>query len=176
MCHICVCECICVCIWVCLCGRLQWDKAFSCDQCVCVRIGVVPSQSADLAHHHCLLLINSRLSDKMVLEDDRTGTGRGIPHISGSFNSKLVARLDRAPGDIMGFLEACAMGNQERVEELLEKGVVSAVKIQRVLKSERKKCKFMRLVNILILVLLVIIPTNCKAMCHLPRMQKNKGS
>jgi len=57
----------------------------------------------------------------MVLEDDRTG--RGIPHISGGFNSKLVARLNRAPGDIMGFLEACAMGNQARVEELLEKGV-----------------------------------------------------
>ena len=59
----------------------------------------------------------------MVLEDDRTGAG--IPHISGTFNAKLVARLNRAPGDIMGFLEACAMGNQARVEELLEKGVVS---------------------------------------------------
>jgi len=61
-----------------------------------------------------------QISD-MVLEDERTG--RGIPHISGGFNSKLVARLNRAPGDIMGFLEACAMGNQARVEELLEKGV-----------------------------------------------------
>ena len=60
----------------------------------------------------------------MVLEDDRTGAG--IPHISGTFNAKLVARLNRAPGDIMGFLEACAMGNQARVEELLEKGGVSA--------------------------------------------------
>ena len=64
----------------------------------------------------------------MVVEDDRTG--RGIPHISGNFNSKLVARLNRAPGDIMGFLEACAMGNQTRIEELLEKGVVRAVNIQ----------------------------------------------
>ena len=66
----------------------------------------------------------------MVLEEDRTGAG--IPHISGTFNAKLVARLNRAPGDIMGFLEACAMGNQARVEELLEKGVVSAVNIQKV--------------------------------------------
>ena len=35
-----------------------------------------------------------------------------------------MARLNSAPGDIMGFLQACAMGNLARVEELLEKGVV----------------------------------------------------
>jgi len=58
----------------------------------------------------------------MVLEEgDRTG--RGIPHISSTFNNKLVARLNSAPGDIMSFLQACAMGNLARVEELLEKGV-----------------------------------------------------
>ena len=71
----------------------------------------------------------------MVLEDDRTG--RRIPHISGGFNSKLVARLNRAPGDIMGFLEACAMGNQARVEELLGKGVVSSVNIHKVVEADR---------------------------------------
>ena len=36
-----------------------------------------------------------------------------------------MARLNSAPGDIMSFLQACAMGNLARVEELLEKGVVS---------------------------------------------------
>ena len=35
-----------------------------------------------------------------------------------------MARLNSAPGDIMSFLQACAMGNLARVEELLEKGVV----------------------------------------------------
>ena len=74
----------------------------------------------------------------MVLEEDRTGAG--IPHISGTFNAKLVARLNRAPGDIMGFLEACAMGNQARVEELLEKGVVSAVNIQKVTDKNVTQC------------------------------------
>ena len=44
-----------------------------------------------------------------------------------SFNNRLVSRLSRAPSDLMHFLEACAMGNMERVEVLLEKGVVSAV-------------------------------------------------
>jgi len=58
----------------------------------------------------------------MVLEEDDR-TGRGIPHISSTFNNKLVARLNSAPGDIMSFLQACAMGNLARVEELLEKGV-----------------------------------------------------
>ena len=43
-----------------------------------------------------------------------------------SFNNRLVARLTRAPSDLMHFLEACAMGNMERVEVLLEKRVVSA--------------------------------------------------
>ena len=77
----------------------------------------------------------------MVLEEDRAGAG--IPHISGTFNAKLVARLNRAPGDIMGFLEACAMGNQARVEELLEKGVVSAVNIQKVTDKSHPVCSNM---------------------------------
>ena len=42
-----------------------------------------------------------------------------------TFNSRLAARLTRAPSDLMHFLEACAMGNTHRVEALLEKGVVS---------------------------------------------------
>ena len=77
----------------------------------------------------------------MVLEEDRAGAG--IPHISGTFNAKLVARLNRASGDIMGFLEACAMGNQARVEELLEKGVVSAVNIQKVTDKSHSVCSNM---------------------------------
>ena len=44
-----------------------------------------------------------------------------------SFNNRLVARLSRAPSDLMHFLEACAMGNLDRVESLLRKGVVSGV-------------------------------------------------
>ena len=54
------------------------------------------------------------------------GGGRGIQmEGGGSFNNKLVSKLSCAPGDIMVFLEACAMGNVDRVEQLLEKGVVS---------------------------------------------------
>merc|ERR1719309_1208527 len=40
-----------------------------------------------------------------------------------SFNNKLVTKLSCAPADIMVFLEACAMGNIDRVNELIEKGV-----------------------------------------------------
>ena len=35
--------------------------------------------------------------------------------------------MNSAPGDIMSFLQACAMGNLARVEELLEKGVVGVI-------------------------------------------------
>ena len=50
--------------------------------------------------------------------------GRGI-HIDGhaSFNNRLVTRLNSAPSDLMHFLEACAMGNIDRVNCLIEKGV-----------------------------------------------------
>ena len=44
-----------------------------------------------------------------------------------SFNNRLVARISRAPSDLMHFLEACAMGNMERVEVLLMAGVVSSL-------------------------------------------------
>ena len=47
-----------------------------------------------------------------------------------SFNNRLVSRLSRAPSDLMHFLEACAMGNIDRVESLLAKGVVSGVKVE----------------------------------------------
>ena len=60
----------------------------------------------------------------MVVE----GAGRGIDMQGGaSFNNKLVTKLSCAPADIMVFLEACAMGNVDRVEQLLEKGVVSKI-------------------------------------------------
>merc|ERR1711962_1779882 len=36
---------------------------------------------------------------------------------------RVPVQLNSAPGDIMGFLQACAMGNLARVGELLEKGV-----------------------------------------------------
>ena len=50
--------------------------------------------------------------------------GRGI-HIDGhaSFNNRLVTRLNSAPSDLMHFLEACAMGNMDRVNCLIDKGV-----------------------------------------------------
>ena len=50
--------------------------------------------------------------------------GRGI-HIDGhaNFNNRLISRLNNAPSDLMHFLEACAMGNLERVENLIAKGV-----------------------------------------------------
>ena len=47
------------------------------------------------------------------------------PAFKQPLSRSLETRLARAPGDIMGFLEACAMGNLQRVEELLERGVVS---------------------------------------------------
>ena len=46
-----------------------------------------------------------------------------------SFNSRLVSRLARAPSDLMHFLEACAMGNMDRLESLLGKGVVSGAEV-----------------------------------------------
>ena len=69
------------------------------------------------------------------------GTGRGIyiapcPHCPllshvvttgiqlqghASFNTRLLSRLSLAPADLMHFLEACAMGNTARVEELLSR-------------------------------------------------------
>ena len=49
----------------------------------------------------------------------------------GDFNNRLVSRLSRAPADLMHFLEACAMGNIDRVESLLGKGVVSGGKVER---------------------------------------------
>jgi len=50
--------------------------------------------------------------------------GRGI-HIDGhaNFNNRLISRLNNAPSDLMHFLEACAMGNIDRVENLIAKGV-----------------------------------------------------
>ena len=59
----------------------------------------------------------------MVGGEDRAGQGIHTPDVSGGFNTRLVTRLCKAPADIMGFLEACAMGNLSRVEALLEKGV-----------------------------------------------------
>ena len=47
-----------------------------------------------------------------------------------SFNSRLVSRLARAPSDLMHFLEACAMGNMDRLESLLGKGVVSGAEVE----------------------------------------------
>ena len=44
-----------------------------------------------------------------------------------SFNNRLVARISRAPSDLMHFLEACAMGSMERLEVLLMAGVVSSL-------------------------------------------------
>ena len=38
-----------------------------------------------------------------------------------SFNTRLLSRLSLAPADLMHFLEACAMGNTARVEELLSR-------------------------------------------------------
>ena len=38
-----------------------------------------------------------------------------------SFNTRLLSRLSLAPADLMHFLEACAMGNITRVEELLNR-------------------------------------------------------
>ena len=38
-----------------------------------------------------------------------------------SFNTRLLSRLSLAPADLMHFLEACAMGNIARVEELLSR-------------------------------------------------------
>ena len=38
-----------------------------------------------------------------------------------SFNTRLLSRLSLAPADLMHFLEACAMGNTTRVEELLSR-------------------------------------------------------
>ena len=69
------------------------------------------------------------------------GTGRGIYNLHSSmstlvsclvtagiqlqghasFNTRLLSRLSLAPADLMHFLEACAMGNTARVEELLSR-------------------------------------------------------
>ena len=43
----------------------------------------------------------------------------------GSLASQLQTCLKSAPTDIMDFIEACTMGNVDRVEKLIEKGVVS---------------------------------------------------
>ncbi|XP_023344959.1 protein phosphatase 1 regulatory subunit 12A isoform X1 [Eurytemora carolleeae] len=40
-----------------------------------------------------------------------------------TFNQRLEHRLMHAPSDLMNFLEACTMGNTERVVHLIEKGV-----------------------------------------------------
>ena len=56
--------------------------------------------------------------------NDNSATGRGIlmdGHTG--FNNRLISRLSAAPGDLMHFLEACAMGNMSRVETLINKGV-----------------------------------------------------
>ena len=42
-------------------------------------------------------------------------------HGHASFNTRLLSRLSLAPADLMHFLEACAMGNIARVEELLSR-------------------------------------------------------
>ena len=64
---------------------------------------------------------------QVEMEENRNpgrNQGRGI-HIDGhaSFNNRLVTRLNSAPSDLMHFLEACAMGNMDRVNCLIEKGV-----------------------------------------------------
>ena len=57
-------------------------------------------------------------------QQNNNNNGRGI-HIDGhaNFNNRLISRLNNAPSDLMHFLEACAMGNLERVENLISKGV-----------------------------------------------------
>ena len=61
----------------------------------------------------------------MVLEGQGGGGGMGIEMQGNTnFNNKLVTKLGCAPADIMNFLEACAMGSIDRLDKLLEKGVV----------------------------------------------------
>ena len=68
----------------------------------------------------------------MVVEGQGVGGGRGIEmQGNASFNNKLVTKLSCAPADIMNFLEACAMGNVDRVNKLLEKGVVRMLKTKK---------------------------------------------
>ena len=69
--------------------------------------------------HHCYIWC--QLSENMDGHRDRGINMQG----AASFNNKLVTKLSCAPADIMVFLEACAMGNIDRVNELIEKGVVS---------------------------------------------------
>ena len=62
----------------------------------------------------------------MVLEGEGAREGdQGIrlPRQPSSFSRSLERRLATTLGELMGFLEACAMGNSGRVAELLEKGV-----------------------------------------------------
>ena len=109
------------CLFVGVCVRHERDsklKAFPCDRALCVRKNRcrVPVQTTDhqLAFPSCssqsfrlgldkLNLWSRLIADKsnhndsifslaMVLEEDDR-TGRGIPHISSTFNNKLVARL-----------------------------------------------------------------------------------
>ena len=61
-----------------------------------------------------------------------------------SFNNRLVSRLNRAPSDLMHFLEACAMGNTHRVEALLEKGVVSHQSFNQVMMMIFRGCEHHR--------------------------------
>ena len=42
--------------------------------------------------------------------------------MSSMFHNLIISIA--APGDMMSFLEACAMGNLDRVEALLQRGVV----------------------------------------------------
>ena len=112
-------------------------KAFPCDRALCVRKNRcrVPVQTTDhqLAFPSCsrqsfrlaldkLNLWSPLIADKpnhndsifsltMVLEEDER-TGRGIPHISSTFNNKLVARLIMMVLLIMIEIVSCSPANQ----------------------------------------------------------------
>ena len=43
----------------------------------------------------------------------------------GSFEQRLAARLGRAPAELLQFRETCTLGDMERLEQLLQQGVVS---------------------------------------------------
>ena len=67
---------------------------------------------------------NNDVNNNNPVNDNNATTGRGIlmdGHTG--FNNRLISRLSAAPGDLMHFLEACAMGNMSRVETLINKGV-----------------------------------------------------
>merc|ERR1711994_1092347 len=67
------------------------------------------------------------LSNNTCLHYDRSQIakrrGMGDRVRQGSLASQLQTCLKSAPTDIMDFIEACTMGNVDRVEKLIEKGV-----------------------------------------------------